>query len=135
MKLFPDIRERLEKATPGPWNAFKYPDVKSHTVSAKESVASKIKNSEDADFIAHSPTDIARLLKAVDLAVEAFNKFDGICDREESYDEHCRENGGRLTSPIREIKSCLNALKNHILAQLKELSEQRRYHEKVSKSR
>ena len=43
------------KHTPGPWIAWKYPDVKSWTVASKESVASKIKTEQDARLIAAAP--------------------------------------------------------------------------------
>lgn len=76
-KLFSDIRERLEKATPGPWTV----DEKAGDWFGVESDADPtdwICYGDDSEhprpikanalFIAHSPTDIARLLKAVDLA-------------------------------------------------------------------
>lgn len=43
------------KHTPGPWCALKYPDVKSWTVAAQGSVASKIKTEQDARLIAAAP--------------------------------------------------------------------------------
>lgn len=49
--------------TPGPWNAFKYPDVKSWTVAAKESIASKIKTEQDANLIAAAPEMLEALEK------------------------------------------------------------------------
>lgn len=41
--------------TPGIWHAVKYPDVKTWTVTARESVASKIKTEADARLIAAAP--------------------------------------------------------------------------------
>lgn len=41
----------MNNSTPRPWSAFKYPDVKTWSVTAKESVASKIKNQADAELI------------------------------------------------------------------------------------
>lgn len=43
------------KHTPGEWYAVKYPDAKTWTVAAKESVASKIKTADDAALIASAP--------------------------------------------------------------------------------
>lgn len=56
----------MSKHTPGPWNAFKYPDVKSWTVAAKESIASKIKTEPDAQLIAAAPELLADLEKLVE---------------------------------------------------------------------
>lgn len=45
----------MTKHTPGPWNALKYPDVKSWTVAAGKSVASKIETEANARLIAAAP--------------------------------------------------------------------------------
>lgn len=52
------------KHTPGPWNAYKYPDTKTWTVAAKASVASKIKDEADAKLIAAAP----EMLEALETA-------------------------------------------------------------------
>lgn len=74
-------RERLDKATPGPWSHYDAvehglktgPDV----IHAKEALfeAKGEWPDADCDFVAHAPTDIARLLDRVD-ELEAANKYD-----------------------------------------------------------
>lgn len=74
-KLFQDIRERLKLATPGPWKyvpADEHDDwmiYNSEFTFVKQDDSGVPVSKEDGTFIAHSPTDIARLLKAVDLAL------------------------------------------------------------------
>ena len=83
MTLFKSIRDRLAKATPGPWTTF-HPrlrycanDVVAETEEGREPFVLANMNRHfpnwklDAEFIAHSPTDIATLLEAVDVMREA----------------------------------------------------------------
>jgi len=76
MKPLDEIEARLKKATPGPWVV----DIETgftsvHTEQRKDNIAStgptrgwslgKLTCGRNTEFIAHSPTDIARLCKAV----------------------------------------------------------------------
>lgn len=63
------MKPNKPKHTPGPWYALKYPDVKTYTVAAKESVASKIKTIEDAHLIAAAP----EMLEALEICLNYFN--------------------------------------------------------------
>ncbi|WP_427130366.1 hypothetical protein [Pseudarthrobacter sp. S9] len=74
MNEIEQIRERLAAATPGPW--FQGRDSK-HLENAKEVYSEREPSSTsedictawyptDAEFIAHAPTDMARLIAAVD---------------------------------------------------------------------
>jgi len=69
---FEDIRTRLEKATPGPWEIESHTD-RSHWCSTLDGWMAGSLN--DIEFITHAPSDIMKLLKAVDLAVECLEKI------------------------------------------------------------
>jgi len=80
--LLAPIRERLAAATPGPWFQGRASDRYENTrevysereVSAtSEDVATFIHHPEDAALIANAPTDLARLLAAIE-AVAALHK-------------------------------------------------------------
>lgn len=86
----------MVKFTPGPWSAIKYPDVKSWTVAAKESVASKIKSEVDARLIAASPD----LLQALEIAREQLRQAWACI-------EHIKEN-----APDYEKKAATDLLKD-----------------------
>ena len=77
------IRERCEKATPGPWHPDKYPeyiwgpkaqmvgdfqaeDLLPGAVMRMRGVGAKLPIKENADFIAHARTDIPKLLAEID---------------------------------------------------------------------
>ena len=71
MKALDEIRERWEKTTPGPWR------IDEHDTTPFESIVSTAKDEPwgwvevarslepDAEFIAHAPSDVSRLLTAV----------------------------------------------------------------------
>lgn len=61
---------RADAATEGPLFAHKYPDVKTWTVAAEESVASKIKIEADAKLFAAARTDLPARDAALRVAVE-----------------------------------------------------------------
>jgi len=74
-----DIRARLEAATPGPWGtlADTYRSVPMHRIGADISgadvaqvIAHGAQEAKDAALIANAPTDIARLLAALDAVLE-----------------------------------------------------------------
>jgi hypothetical protein len=93
LKLFAAIRDRLAKATPAPWTAFETgawgdgfgiyvgeasSDSKDFKVLAEIRKGMNPLNEVSGDnfqFIAHSPTDIAKLLEAIDVAVEALETY------------------------------------------------------------
>jgi len=58
--------------TLGPWIACKYPDVKTWTVAANQSVASKIRSEADAKLIAAAPDLLVACEKAW-LLLDALN--------------------------------------------------------------
>jgi hypothetical protein len=73
-KLFNSIRERLEKATPGPWKEGFHEiwDSKARRIATIDSESSlRKKMNENTYLISNAPTDIATLLKAVDRMQEA----------------------------------------------------------------
>lgn len=95
-KLFQDVRDRLEKATEGPWRrsfiyiySDKFPVADTISDDGKnlarirgwghlsttqgEKKAQEIQDA-NGEFIAHTPTDIKRLLEALDLAVEVMQQ-------------------------------------------------------------
>lgn len=55
------------KHTPGPWNAHKYPDVKTWSVASDKSIASKIECEANATLIAAAP-ELLEALEALVLA-------------------------------------------------------------------
>lgn len=84
MGALEEIRERWEKATPGPWET--RTDDLTHDVDVVHDqeqvsfVAScgnkhEPRTYSDAEFIAHAPTDVARLLNAVE-AVMAVHRIE-----------------------------------------------------------
>ncbi len=84
-----EIRERMEKATPGPWGVIReidsteYGDFAVHGVAPiaplrwysdnapAHTVADPVERFEDAEFIAHSPDDIAFLLSRLSAITDA----------------------------------------------------------------
>ncbi len=67
------IKNRLAKATPGPWDAYSVPGFKSEApytavgIGEKEARLVRFDGAwPDADFIANSPTDIAALVAEVE---------------------------------------------------------------------
>lgn len=74
MNALDPIRARLAAATPGPWANYGNLGHEVYAVNAHEDdepgyVAEAIPRKSDAEFIAHAPTDMARLLAVVE-AVE-----------------------------------------------------------------
>jgi len=80
MKWLKEIEARLKAATPGPWvydsysrifaehgNVAKVPTVAGDTATKQ--------GAEDAEFIAHSPADVARLIEALRIATEALSSY------------------------------------------------------------
>lgn len=95
MSALDEIRGRLEAATPGPWTRNDYVDVDqdgafdlAHVTApdphepdtAVQGVAMGILRN-DAEFIAHAPADVARLLAAVEAINEAVDsaQHDEMC--------------------------------------------------------
>lgn len=69
-----EIRERLEKATPGPWISRKYEIVAGAPYPVRvvaDPDDESIPNVYDKFLIAHAPTDISKLLRVVELQAEA----------------------------------------------------------------
>ncbi|RNC62776.1 MAG: hypothetical protein AWM53_01995 [Candidatus Dichloromethanomonas elyunquensis] len=91
-----DIRERCEKATPGPWKwIINGNTVQSHAITTdtgkcgiQEKICASISpKTKNANFIAHARTDIPALLTEIDrLTAERDNKGCGWCNRLDEYD-------------------------------------------------
>jgi hypothetical protein len=97
-----EIKERLEKATPGPWfvseDGFSRKGEKTPTVYAADNELRYIAKCNDglninptpnlsnAEFIAHAPEDIRRLLEEVERLKEAIGEIDDIV-RDKSYSD------------------------------------------------
>lgn len=69
------IRERCEKATPGPWlngypNACKITPMPDHVWSIHKDLIGKDLETNDADFIAHSRSDIPKLIAVIEKLME-----------------------------------------------------------------
>ena len=62
--------------------------------------------------------------KIIDRLKEVLHEMDGICDREMDYDNYCDKNGGRLTSPIAEIKAAIKVWRNHALADVEKMESE-----------
>ena len=62
-----EIRSRLEKATPGPWEqkVHRYSTYYNAKVLIEPSVAAVFESNANSDLIAHAPEDIAYLLSEV----------------------------------------------------------------------
>ncbi|WP_324644189.1 hypothetical protein [Pseudarthrobacter sp. LT1] len=70
MSALDDIRARLQAATPGPWFAVRYYVGAGWDQSDPHTEVAKASFKQDAELIAHAPTDVSRLVAAVE-AVEA----------------------------------------------------------------
>lgn len=109
-----DIKKRLDSATPGPWEKVSdLPDYGVATTNQPDFHPDPIvtrnrlhrapwrKNygcSEmDAEFIAHSPQDIARLLEALEVAMEALDDM-------QTYSSKCEASSGIPSAAIQEIR-------------------------------
>lgn len=64
-----EIRERADKATPGPWTTNEFNDVLAGEIAVAESVPFEgggVYQEDDAEFIAHSREDVPYLLSVID---------------------------------------------------------------------
>jgi len=79
------IKERLKKATPGPWVHTRHSNsligILPHTVVGKDDLAQVCQPSgreeqkANADLIAHAPTDLSRLIEVVEAQAEVITRF------------------------------------------------------------
>lgn len=88
-----EIDARVKAVTPGPWMHGVSRDPSSgHWVDTKPdlaviTVADDIPSDDDAEFIAHAPEDIARLVAEVHRYREEFARVDAVLRRAEDYNE------------------------------------------------
>lgn len=93
MSALDQIRARLEAATPGPWHVDGEPyEVKSLVQYAREGevivgtyISDVVERDEDATFIANAPTDIARLLAALDAVHALASDLEQLADGDKHY--------------------------------------------------
>lgn len=93
-----EIRQRLEKITPGPWLEHESGDIFS---AARIGIACIMRmegqtygtgqREGNADFIAHAPTDIAALLERVEQAEEMIRRVRPSCRNEFCWCEQSRD--------------------------------------------
>lgn len=67
-KRIQEIKERLNKATPGPWTEIQREEYCSDIDSETANIAMVGSTKADANFIAHAPEDIAYLLSCLEQA-------------------------------------------------------------------
>lgn len=72
--LFPQIKQRLEAATPGKW-WLDAEDIYSNHGGLWALICEVNCSGKDAALIANAPTDIAKLLAALELAVQALEQI------------------------------------------------------------
>lgn len=70
-----DIRERLEKATPGPWHTKKNESQISLYHKGQLFLINHAAYEKDIELIAHAPTDIADLLEEREVLREALKRI------------------------------------------------------------
>jgi hypothetical protein len=73
MEHLDEIRGRLSAATPGPWEASRYAVYETRSAHG-DVVAEAGMHVSDAEFIANAPTDVARLLNAVQAVLDLASK-------------------------------------------------------------
>ena len=82
MNALDPIRERLNAATPGPWEIYWYGNVQSK-VNYKNVCVAFGKEGEpnpNAEFIANAPTDIRKLLDEIEKRDKALARVEMACD-------------------------------------------------------
>lgn len=77
-KAIAEIRERLEKATPGPWKIGHWTekqtlDFQIFNIELEVTPVKSVSLEDDARLIVHCPTDLARLTDALEVAVKALS--------------------------------------------------------------
>jgi hypothetical protein len=83
-----EIRERCDKATPGPWECH---DLGPTLVEMPKSKPAQVYKWVDADFIAHARKDIPKLLGEVVRLKEALKKIAKHEYSDSSYSTDCEE--------------------------------------------
>jgi len=83
--LLHEIRERADKATEGPWSNLDEPGELHSCVLAEPCgdpfhIAMQITRPEDEDFIAHARTDVPRLVKALEVALNFIDHLHNCID-------------------------------------------------------
>ena len=77
------VRQRLEKATPGPWEVDSVNEVTSSEGDICWQMSMLNDKYENAQLIAHAPSDLAKLLKLVEIQATALQQqtaFSCTCD-------------------------------------------------------
>ena len=87
-----EVRARLERATPGPWRNEPHDGPQQRILHSDSfafvALTSQSNDKANAELIAHAPTDIAALLRALECAIRQRNTYtpsgitDGILDDE-----------------------------------------------------
>ncbi len=86
MKSLDKIKERLAKATPGPWKndtgnpMIHGPKGEGEVSKACEVFMNKNKRMSNADLIAHAPTDLSKLIQALEVANAALGQLALHCE-------------------------------------------------------
>lgn len=127
MTILNEIRERLEKATKGPWFIFSnrlYTKIGGENMDlmrGDKASACWIEHNEDADFIVHSIEDIAYLLSLLDIGVEALEKVNKEFPMDEEYG--CCAWCGAYENEHNLQKHCPWIIAQQTLARMKEIEE------------
>jgi hypothetical protein len=77
MKQLEEIKGRLQAATPGPW---KMDEGSYHVFRGEDMICADLYTEPDAEFIANAPTDIERLVAAVEEIASLVTLAETLCE-------------------------------------------------------